>query len=442
MPFPTSFARKAGVDASLFVLACAAGWVLFQFANHPWWHPHIIVDVVVFCGRAESFFRNGFTWELTMNEYQPGALWFFAGVMGLGGGDKGFARFSETLMFVNLALLALHIFLARAFVSRRAAWAILVFGFLIGPILLCRFELLVSFFVIVAWILWTRGCYNPAGFFIGVAIATKLYPVLFVPLLLVACWRERGFVRALDSLLHVAWGGLLVVGGLALFGSNLNSMLAAFRFHMDKPFGVEGLLGSTVPLLQYIYDIPLRMAPRNGIHGFEPDIFGAYSETLLGWIWVPFVIVVGALILLQKRADRCAPADGLFLFIGTYVLLGKLVAPQYAWWALPFLAFIPVKFMGTGRWIWSVALMGVTLLLSQIVYPLNYSEFLDSFKGEAVEGWIFAVNFTKNMLWLYVILLVSGSFLKRTVEARRLPSELPVDAEGGRGIHSSLGIKA
>jgi hypothetical protein len=410
----TALAKRVAGDLSLFVLAVISGWTLFILANHPWWQSHIIVDVVVFCTRAESFFRNGFTWsEAGMNEYQPGALWFFTGVMALGGGDKGFAKFLETLQLTNLALLGGHVILARVFVSKRAAWAVLLLGLFIGPILLCRFELLVSFFVILAWIFWTRGHYNAAGFLIGVAIATKLYPVLFVPLVFIACWRERGFLRACGSVIYVVWGGFFIIGWLALFGSSLQNILAAFRFHMDKPFGVEGLLGSAIPLLQYIFEIPLRMAPRNGIHGFEPDILGSMSGTLLGWMWIPFVALVGGVILMQKREERCAGADGLFLFVGTYVLLGKLVAPQYMWWALPFLAFVPSKYISTSRWAWGIALMCLTLLLSQIVYPVNYSEFLDSFKGEPATGWIFSVNFLKNILWLYIVLLIWGNFWRR-----------------------------
>ena len=406
------------------VLATATGcWLLWFQANHPLWHPHIVVDPVVYWHRAVSFLEHGGTWaHLGMNEYQPGALWFFAAVMAVaGGGEPGaFGVFLPALLVTNLALLVAHVVLVRVFVSNRAAWLMLFFAVLVGPILLCRFELLVSLLVLSGWICWRRGLFLPAGFLLGAATATKIYPVLLVPLLLVAAWREGRTNRA--STAFFAWlaGGFFVTGALGLFGCDWTDILAAMRFHFDKPFGVEGLLGSGIPLVQGLLGIPLRLAPRNGIHGFESDL-GAVPTFLLEWCWLAAVVAVTLLIVLRLPRDgRCADPGAIFVLFGWYVLLGKLTAPQYAWWALPFLALAPAVWVARREWRWLLLLIAGSLALAQYVYPLNYSEFLASFQGGYMNDRIFRLNLVKNLLWLAALLVATRALWKNGHSTPRL----------------------
>lgn len=401
-------------------LATAAGCSLLWFqANHSLWNPHIVVDPVVYWQRALFFHDHGGSWaEMGMNEYQPGALWFFAAVMALAGGSCDFDVFLPVLMFVNLGLAAAHVVFARIFVSARAAWLMLLFVVLAGPILLCRFELVVSLAVLAAWACWRRGLFMPAGFLLGAATATKVYPVLLVPLLLLAAWREGRASRACAAAFAWAGGGFFVSGALGLCGCDWDDIVAALRFHFDKPFGVEGLLGSGIPLLQAILGIPLRMAPRNGIHGFESDL-GAAATFLLEWCWLPAALAVVWAIAALPRSERCAAPGALFVLLGWYVLLGKLTAPQYAWWALPFLALAPAAWMTRGEWLALLAMLFAALVAAQVVYPLNYSEFLECFSGRYMGNRIYLLNLGKNLLWLGVLALATKALLRPEPAAAR-----------------------
>jgi len=348
-----------------------------------------------------------------MNEYQPGALWFFAGVMAASGGAGDFDKFLRAFMAANLLLLLAHVALARIFASARAAWLMIFFGLCVGPILLCRFELFVSLLVLAAWILWQRASFVSSAILLGVATATKVYPVLLVPLLAVAAWREGKWSRAGGVVLSWLAGGFLVTGALGLFGAALHDLVAAMRFHFDKPFGVEGLLGSGIPLLQAVLGIPLRMAPRNGIHGFEPDL-GASATFLLEWCWLGAFIAVAWLIISRcPRGQRCAAPRAIFVLFGWYVLLGKLTLPQYAWWALPFLALAPARSFTRGEWRVLIVLLSISLIAAQVVYPLNYSAFLACFSGNAIGNPIFLLNLAKNILWLAAMLVATRALLRR-----------------------------
>jgi hypothetical protein len=400
------------IFATIFV-----SWLLWTQANHPLWQLHIVVDPVVYWQRALSFHESGGTWApMGMNEYQPGALWFFAGVMAASGGAGEFDGFLRALMVANLLLLAAHVALARIFVSVRAAWLMLLFALLVGPILLCRFELVVSLLVLLAWIFWRRGLFMPAGFLLGTATATKVYPVLFVPLLLVAAWREGRVKQPCAAVFAWLCGGFFIAGALGLFGCDWDNIAAAMRFHFDKPFGVEGLLGSGIPLLQGLLGIPLRMAPRNGIHGFESDL-GSAATFVLEWCWLlAFLAVVWAIIARCPRSERCAAPGALFVLFGWYVLLGKLTAPQYAWWALPFLALAPAAWMSRGEWRTLLVMLIAALVTAQFVYPLNYSEFLECFNGSYLSNRIYWLNVLKNILWLCVLVITTRALLRCTAD--------------------------
>jgi hypothetical protein len=372
---------------------------------------------MVYWDRAVSFHQNGGTWaQMGVNEYQPGALWFFAAVMAVAGRSCDFGVFLTVFLWSNVALLAAHLILVRVCVSPRAAWLTLFFAVLVGPILLCRFELLVSLLVLGAWLFWRRALFLPAGILLGAATATKVYPVLLVPLLVVAAWRERGAVHGIGALFAWIAGGAAVTGALLLAGCSIDGIIAALRFHFDKPFGVEGLLGSGIPLVQALLGIPLRLAPRNGIHGFESDL-GVVSTFLLEWCWLPAVVFVMWMVLRQPREERCADPGALFLLLGSYVLLGKLTAPQYAWWALPFLAPVAKSWMPRKHFICMLALLTFSLVLAQLVYPLNYSAFLECFRGDFLQNQIYWLNFAKNLLWLAALLIAVPAVLRRSNKA-------------------------
>jgi hypothetical protein len=405
--------RAIKQNTLLAVVTAGVLGVLWMLAHDPRWQSHIVVDPVVYWQRASSFFAHDGSWShLGMNEYQPGALWFFAAVGWMAGAPGEFAPFLQMLFLVNLALLAVHVFLARRFGPPAAPWLMLLFALLAGPLLLCRFELWVSLLVLTAWVLWVRGRAGAAAFLLGVATATKIYPVLLVPFLLATAWSQGSWRGAGRTVLAWGAGGFLVLGALGLWGSSWREVRAALDFHFDKPFGIEGLLGSGIPLAQGLLGIPLRMAPRNGIYGFESDLGNAMTFAL-EWLWIAPAVGIFFLLWRHGRGEAWSEPGVIFVLFGWYVTLGKLMAPQYTWWALPFLALAPAAWFAAGQKTIVVLLLGGGLVLGQIVYPLNYSEFLQCFNGAYTENGIFWLNVAKNLLWLAAVSLASVAMWRR-----------------------------
>jgi hypothetical protein len=410
---PASFSR----DRDLFWIAvifstAALVLLLWTRASDPRWLGHLQIDPVVFQTRAVFFLEHSSWAHAGHNEYQPGALWFFvATACGLDDPRK-FDDFRHALLTANSILLCLHILLAAVFGEKHTPWVMMILAAATGPILLYRFELLVSLLVLTGWLFWRRGHFNTCGFFMGLAMATKIYPVLLAPLLLVGAWFSGKIRKSISSMFAWALGLFGMTFSLLIFGAQSQELMTAIQFHINKPFGIDGFLGSLVPLLQDFLDIPLRMAPRNGIHGFDSDL-GLFATNAITWMWFPIALGVIFLILRKQHVQMDPNAGDLFVLLGVFVGFGKLMAPQYTWWALSLLPFAPAGWLSKKIWAVVLLLLLSSLLIGQIVYPLNYSDFIKCFSKNPLENSLFWINSVKNLMWLVAVGITASSLFSK-----------------------------
>lgn len=401
---PPRASRYAG-DAMLAIVSAVLMWSLFQRGLDPAWSGHLRTDCTAFQARATEFLSDHSWSGLRDNEYQPGALWFFAGVGALN--LRG--SFVETLMAVNALLLLSHVLLARMVRGSGQAWAMVAIIAGVGPILLYRFEAVVSLLVICGVLM--GGAKPPlntigAGTLMGIGVATKLYPVLLLPGLLASSLTKGARQAALAA------GGAVVVGVtiptllLSSFGYPLRQMVAAVAYHLDKPVGVDGFWGSAFPVIWGLFDFPLKMASRNAIHGFDPALPGmpAWAAQALTWMWVPLIAVFIAVAGRRRGWAQLNSPGVAFVIIGLYVAFNKLYTPQYCWWALPFMVLAPRGWFTPGERATLFVTLAGCLAISQLIFPLNYSAFLATFQtGTYLNSWLFWANAGKNLLWVAAV---------------------------------------
>ncbi len=92
------------------------------------------------------------------------------------------------------------------------------------------------------------------------------------------------------------------------------------------------------------------------------------------------------------------------------------MAPQYTWWAISLLPFMPEGWLSKKEWGAVLALLVSSLLIGQFVYPLNYSEFIESFSSNPLENRLFWINAVKNLLWLAAVGLVARRLIGLSVK--------------------------
>jgi len=420
---PKNLVRIAAVlTASLIVCL-----VVVDRAWDPRWLGHLRIDPLVYDARASFFLDNG-SWEnLGFNEYQPGALWYFVLVgflqeplshlMSMAGypSRSPSDMFLAAFMTVNCIVLTLHALLSYRLGFRGPAVTLLL-ALTMGPILLYRFELVTALVVACAWMLWTRSRIFLASLAMGIAVSVKIYPLLFAPLMLVSALRLRCARKI--AVIAVGWvvGASLAPLAFLSTGGSLEGVSNSIKYHLDKPVGIDGLPGSIIPLAQELANQPVRTDARNGIFGIHADIASPIKHSVL-WMWVPIVLVSMVWVLWMSRASFAPDPSLLFVLVGLFVGTGKLMAPQYAWWAASFLPLCSPLFFSSRKLFAVVIPVVFSMYLAQLVYPLHYTELLESFSdGTHLASPIFWVNVAKNLLWLssvalcaYMVAMVSTS---------------------------------
>ncbi len=401
--------RAALSDVLLLISSLLVLYALVSRGLDSSWKGHLQTDCHTFSSRSDLF-EKGASWrEMKDNEYQPGALWFFAFV----GVVKGSSNFTHGLMGVNAVLLLLHIIIARFGAGRGNAWAMLGAVAGVGPLLLFRFEPVVSVFLLSSVLLVNRvsgKMVGAGGVLLGAATVTKLYPVLSIPGLLIKSWRSFGAVGLVSSGAGFILGAGIPVLTFLQYGGEWRQIFKSFQYHFDKPVGVDGFWGSFFPVAQWFTGDPLKMASRNAIHGFDPvfALFPHWVPSLFTWAWIPLCAVViwaG----LSKRDSSLAFSPGLlFVVFGLFVALGKLSTPQYVWWALPLATLVPSGWFTDKEKVVLFLCLAGSLTLSQLIFPLNYSEFLSVFQRRThLYSFLFWLNASKNLLWLAAVAIGS-----------------------------------
>ncbi|HSH21461.1 MAG TPA: hypothetical protein VK992_02435, partial [Candidatus Caenarcaniphilales bacterium] len=394
--------------------------VLVLQAYHPLWRPHLQGDVVTFQLRAAHFLDNSSWAGLGYNEYQPGALWFFVLLGRLTPAVHNFDGFLTATVLANAALLAAHFAFFAWLGPRTAAPVFLALALAAGPILFHRFELLVSLIVLVAWLLFRFRSFAGAALLLGMAVAMKVYPAVLLPLVVVAAARRRREAGVLTAVAFAA--GVAIPTGLYLVtGGTPTELVEALRFHQQKPVGLEGVVGTVVMLVQWTLGMPVRITPGFGVHGFTSDL-PLLTNSVLELLWiVPTGLLFLAIVWRFRRRGLAHPAFAFALLL-VFVVFAKVLNPQYLWWFLVFLPWIPPAWWGTLRWRAVLVAAIAALLLTQVVYPIFYSDYLAWFQQQFDSAALFYLGLLRNAL-LLVLLGLTLVALYRQLPARDRPAE-------------------
>ena len=231
------------------------------------------------------------------------------------------------LTWLMLTIAAVIAVIATALTNKRRIWDAAMVAAAPSLILagLINWDLLAVAMTSLGMLAWSRKRNFLAGVLLGLAVATKFYPiVLFLPLLLL-CWRARQ--------LRAFW---VAVAGAALAWAVVDVPLAItrsegwFRFYyFSRTRGADW--GS----IWYVFSRPETLP----IFGHKIHLFGlnyttnqlnlyeaaAIAIAFLGVCWIA---------LAARRRPRLPQLC--FLTLAFFLVLNKVYSPQYVLWLLPF----------------------------------------------------------------------------------------------------------
>ncbi len=317
-------------------------------------------------------------------EYPPGALVPFVVPAVLSSSQGGYDDAFEGMMLVGLVSSCLLIVISLK--ALRASWGRIVFSvgaFLtgvvfLGPFVLTRFDLYAAAVTLAAIcaILHRRATLGPV--LLGLAIATKIYPAVVVPLLAIRVWKRDGRSAAFHETGLTIGVVLAVYLPFAVLAPG--GVVTSVWRQLGRPLQVESLGSAVLLALHHAAGMPLGWASGSG----SQNLTGTVSSVASG---ATTVAGVAALALVWTRYLRGDTESGArfvrYAAAATvaFVCFGKVLSPQFLVWLLP----IVVLVQGVRGAIATILLL-TACLLTRAWFPHSYWALVKEF--DPTSSWL------------------------------------------------------
>ncbi len=310
-------------------------------------------------------------------EYPPGALpAFVLPALGHVGDSARFRKSFETLMAVCGSLLVIGVALSLGALGaspRRLYGGIAlaaVSPLLVGSVILTRFDLYPAALAVCALAALLRGRlrFGPALF--GLAIVTKIWPGVLLPLTVAHVWRTRGRREALACLgTAAATMAAILLPFVALSPSGVWDSVVR---QTTRPLQVESLGAALLVASHHVFGTSAAMVSSHGsqnLGGTAANVVGVLQTLaqvgVLLAIWIAFARRWRSR---EELVQACAAA------VVAFIALGKVVSPQFMIWLIPFVPLVRKRV--------AAALFGAALVLTQAWFPQRYWGYALYFDGK------------------------------------------------------------
>lgn len=352
-------------------------------------------DLDVFYGYATKIVHGDVPYRDFAIEYPPGAL---ALIVAPALGHPTEHTYAVRFEFAMLGLFAALILL----LSRRprTAFVVALAPLLLGPVVLKRFDVLPTLLTLVALQLTVSRRYAWAGAALGLGTAVKLYPVLLLPLVVIAAGRRAG-ARAVGAFAAACAAVVLPFFVLAPHG-----VIESVRAQLGRHLQSETPLASLALLAHSLGIVKVGVVSEAHSYGL-----GGSSGALLAVLTT--LLFLGSLVLVWLNASRLVRSrEGLVLaWAGTLcatVVFGRVLSPQYLIWLLPIVPLVSLR-----ATVWLVA----ALIATNLWYPAPYLDVvLHMDRGDIV---LLVVRNALLTVLLATLLVAIEPRLRRVPQVRR-----------------------
>ncbi len=403
---------------ALLFLAQLVLTIIFLQSHNPVWRGHLEVDVYNYYTKQVEVFLQSFSFiNLQNNEILPGTLIFlFTPLLFnlFGTASLTYLNYLMSFLLVNILLLFLHLYL---YFSQRPlinSYLYLILLLALGPILLFRFELMVSLLVLLGFLAYKKKKTYLSFFLLGFAVSLKVYPIIFLPYLLLLLFFKKQYKKIFLSLSFFFIALMAAALSFFILGGNLEQLATSLSFHAKKPISIESTYGVVLTAKSLL------------TAGKPPALIGGYgvwgivdrlnNSVWLNWYWI-FSLLGFYIFLYFKNFFHLQVKAGIFMLLGIlFLIFSKNLHPQYLFW---FMSFIPLlktskKYFFDYLIIFFIAV--IIALINQFIYPILYSQFLDQFYNQGHQLEIFYLQILRNVSIIFLFIVgVRSIILKKRV---------------------------
>jgi hypothetical protein len=408
---PASARRRLALAGAVGAVAFVAAWGLLHTG---FWSGFQIRDTALYQQFGNAIADGYVPYRDFGLEYPPGALpVFWLPTIGHARGD---ARFYEGEFEALMAVCGIGCVFAMTSIlrsvgarRRRIVLALGLFALLplaLGTVILSRFDLWPALLVLTSLALLLRGRLRRGHAVLGLAIATKLFPAVLLPLTVAYAWRTRGRREALLCLgVVVGVCAVVVVPFAALAPAGVWHSLTV---QADRPLQIESLGSSILLALHQAAGLKLAWDTSHGsqnLRGSAPDALAALSTAI-----EVIVLVVLSVAFARGPADRERLVRYSAAVLVAFVALGKVLSPQFMIWLLPVLPLVAGR-----RGAVAAAGLLVACILTQLWFPSRYWELVLPPPGfGALVSWLV---FARDVVLVVVLIVLSAPGSPRARES-------------------------
>jgi uncharacterized membrane protein len=336
-----------------------------------------------------------------------------------GGHDLGFTAYCWLLLVENLilSLIFMRTLLGLARSLRPLPAEALTWGILgvvvLSPLLPWRYDIFPALLTLLALRSVQRRCPGMAGLWLGLGIAAKLYPIVFLPILCAYYWLQKD--RRACGVLIAACGGAVVLSVLP-FAAAGPKILTFLQYHQHRGIEIGSFAAGGVFLAHLLFKTPVLMVFNYGaFHLISPlstvllKIIPWTAAVLLSltmfWSWRQF----RADITLYKAVRFETLLIALTAVLLAFIITNKVFSPQYMIWFLPLVPLLPRRHL---------PLFGVVFVLTGILFPFAFPGLIGG------EPWAVALLLARNLFTVGLLMqLLRGA---RQTQTSSLPPGLPI----------------
>jgi uncharacterized membrane protein len=200
---------------------------------------------------------------------------------------------------------------------------------LVGPVFLNTYDLFPALLTVGVVLAFLRGRRRATYVLLALAVATKVYPVVLLPLVLIGAWELGGREEVKRAL---GWfAGVLVLVHLPFAALGPGGLRFSYWLQLKRGLEVESLAGGVLLVLDRLglHSVALRdEAPgsRDAV-GSLPSALAVVSSLVA----VSAVLYV-AWLYLRGRRDKVVAAAAA---VTAFVAFNKVLSPQYTAWLVP-----------------------------------------------------------------------------------------------------------
>lgn len=304
------------------------------------WNDVRVSDLPLYTFYGDHFTSGDLPYRDVAFEYPPLAAVTLA-LPGLAGGGYDGYRFAFGVLV--LAALATLVLLCGALAARTggdrgvAMLAAAAAPLLAGAVLRTHFDAVPVVLLCAALLALVEGRTRIAFALLGLAVATKGFPLVVAPVAL--AWlagRGRGRAAVEGAVVLVAVAGALVLAAVALSPAGARY---ALRYQVDRPAQVESAPAAVLLGLD-----ALGAGRERGVKSYGSDGVLHPASGAVEALFAAALVGVLALLALGAAAPRAPPASERALVLASlaavaaFAAFGKVFSPQFLTWLIPLAA--------------------------------------------------------------------------------------------------------